>query len=246
MYSYRREEEYYEFHTRIMEVDVSDKADYRGYFDDVWSHVTQKNGKALQLTPEFHFLYLITHLAKHLVGSGAGLRMYLDLAAFILHFQDTLDWAFARRELETLRLWPFANMALTLVSRGFGVESPMPLEPVDEKIWDTFLKLTLDGGVFGRSGTDSGTTALKTQNRGRRQASRVGTLTKRLFPSAKTIESRYTYLQKRHWLLPVAWVHRLIKTGNAWDTHRKEARNIMTADLDAVEQLKALYRQMGL
>ncbi len=245
VYSYRRGEEYYEFHTRIMEVDVSDKADYRGYFDDVWSHVAQKNGKTLQLTPEYHFLYLITHLAKHLVGSGAGLRMYLDLAAFIRHFGNTLDWAAVRRELETLRLWPFANMALTLVQRGFRVESPLELDPVEKKTWDTFLKLTLDGGVFGKAGMDSGTNALKTQQR-RGKTSRVRTVTKRLFPPAKTIESRYTYLREKPWLLPVAWAHRLILTRDTWRQHTKEAQSIMTADLDTVEQIKALYRQLGL
>ena len=32
VYSYIRGVEYYEVHTDVMEVDVSDKADYKGYF----------------------------------------------------------------------------------------------------------------------------------------------------------------------------------------------------------------------
>lgn len=245
VFSYRRVEEYYEIHTHIMEVDVSDKADHREYFEAVWSHVEQKSGMTFQLTPEFHFLYLITHIAKHLVGSGAGLRMYLDLGAFIRHFGDTLDWSFIRRELETLKLWPFANVALTLVQCGFGVESPLALEPVEERTWNTFLSFTLQGGVFGQAGMDSGTNTLKAQSRGG-EITRVGAVRKRLFPSAKTIESRYTYLQKKPWLLPVAWVHRLILTRDTWRQHTKEAQGILTANLDAVEQIKALYQQLGL
>lgn len=245
VYSYRRGEEYYELHTRIMEVEVSDKANCPGYFDDVWSHVAQKNGRTLQLTPEFHFLYLLTHLAKHLVGSGAGLRMYLDLAAFIRHFGTSLDWAAVERELEGLQLRPFANMALTLVQRCFGVESPLALVPVEDKTWDAFLAFTLEGGVFGKAVMDSGTNTLKTQHRGQR-TSRAGAVAKRLFPQARTIESRYTYLRGKHWLLPVAWVHRLILTRDAWRQHTQEAQSILTADMDTVERLRELYRQLGL
>lgn len=246
VYSYLRDYELYEIHTQIMEIDVSDKADHRAYFDTMWEHVRRESGCTFHFTPEFHFLYMLTHIAKHLVSAGAGIRMYLDVAAFIRHRKDAPDWAWIRRELETLRLWPFANGVLTLVQRCFGVESPLELDPMEETTWDAFLEFTMAGGIFGQVGRDSGTNSLKNQSRGSEEISRVGTFMKRLFPSAKSIESRYTYLQDKPWLLPAAWVHRLIITRDTWQRHAREAQNIMSADLTEVQKIKDLYDQLGL
>ena len=212
----------------------------------MWEHVRRESGCTFHFTPEFHFLYMLTHIAKHLVSAGAGIRMYLDVAAFIRHRKDAPDWAWIRRELETLRLWPFANGVLTLVQRCFGVESPLELDPMEETTWDAFLEFTMAGGIFGQVGRDSGTNSLKNQSRGSEGISRVGTFMKRLFPSAKSIQSRYTYLQDKPWLLPAAWVHRLVKTRDTWQRHAREAQNILSADLTEVQKIKDLYDQLGL
>ena len=246
VYSYLRKDELYEIHTQIMEIDVSDKADHRAYFDAAWDHVRPQFGHSYRFTPEFHFLYMITHIAKHVVGSGAGIRMYLDVAAFIRHFATDLDWQYIRQELEKLQLLDFANAVLTLVKHSFGVESPLPLEPIAEDTWNTFLEFTLSGGIFGQVGRDSGSNSLKTQNRDTQKISRLGTFAKRLFPSAKTIQSRYTYLQDKPWLLPAAWIHRLIITRDTWHRHAQEAQNIISADLTQVQKIKELYSQLGL
>ena len=246
VYSYLRQDEFYEIHTQIMEIDVSGKADHRAYFDTAWDHARLASGHSYRFTPEFHFLYMITHIAKHVVSSGAGIRMYLDVAAFIRHFGDAPDWQYIRQELEKLHLADFANAVLTMTQHCFGVESPLPLKPIEEAAWNTFLEFTLSGGIFGQVGRDSGTNSLKSQNRDTQKISRLGTFAKRLFPSAKTIQSRYTYLQDKPWLLPAAWVHRLVKTKDTWQQHAREAQNIMSADLSEVQRIKNLYEQLGL
>ena len=246
VYSYLRDYELYEIHTQIMEIDVSNKADHRAYFDTMWEHVLPESGCSYRFTPEFHFLYMITHIAKHVVSSGAGIRMYLDVAAFIRYFGTSLNWEYIRRELEKLQLWDFANAALNLTQHCFGVESPLPLKPIEEAAWNTFLEFTLSGGIFGQAGWDSGTNSLKSQNRDGEKISRLRAFAKRLFPSAKTIESRYTYLQDKPWLLAAAWVHRLVKTRDTWQQHAREAQNIMSADLSEVQRIKNLYEQLGL
>ena len=246
VYSYLRQDEFYEIHTQIMEIDVSDKAHHRAYFGAAWDYAQPESGCSYRFTPEFHFLYMITHIAKHVVGSGAGIRMYLDVAAFIRHFGDAPDWQYIRQELEKLHLADFANAVLTLTQRFFGVESPLPLKPIEEAAWNTFLEFTLSGGIFGQTGRDSGTNSLKSQNRDTQKISRLGTFVKRLFPSAKTIQSRYTYLQDKPWLLPAAWVHRLIITRDTWQQHAQEAQSIMSADLTEVQKIKDLYDKLGL
>ncbi|MCD8021414.1 MAG: nucleotidyltransferase family protein, partial [Lachnospiraceae bacterium] len=88
VFSYYKDIEYYEIHSDIMEIDVTDKADYRGFFKHMWEHTVRVDDYVWEFTPEYHFIYLLAHIAKHIYSSGAGVRMYLDLAAFILLFQN--------------------------------------------------------------------------------------------------------------------------------------------------------------
>ena len=246
VFSYTKDVEYYEIHSEIMEVNVSDKADYRGYFRDPWQYAEASGDHRHQFRPEFHFLYLLTHIAKHVTGSGAGVRMYLDVAAFLRRFGTSLDWDWIRQELEKLRFADFANIVLLLVQESFGVESPIPLQAVEEETMGAFLEFTMAGGVFGRVGRDSGTQSLKNQSRGREKISRIGAVAGRLFPAAKTIESRYTYLKEKPWLLPAAWIHRLVKTRDTWQQHTEEAQNILLADKEEVRRIQKLYEKLGL
>lgn len=246
VFSYTKDVEYYEIHSEIMEVNVSDKADYRGYFRDPWQYAEASGDHRHQFRPEFHFLYLLTHIAKHVTGSGAGVRMYLDVAAFLRRFGTSLDWDWIRQELEKLRFVDFANIVLLLVQESFGVESPIPLQAVEEETMGAFLEFTMAGGVFGRVGRDSGTQSLKNQSRGREKISRIGAVAGRLFPAAKTIESRYTYLKEKPWLLPAAWIHRLVKTRDTWQQHTEEAQNILLADKEEVRKIQKLYEKLGL
>ncbi len=246
VYSYIKDSEYYEIHTELLEVDVSEKADYRGYFRDLWDHVTEVEERRYQFFPEYHFLYMLVHIAKHITGSGAGLRMYLDVAVFLRHYGHGLDWDYISRELKELELSGFANTVLTLVQEAFGISSPMALDPVEEETLASFLEFTVNGGVFGQNSRDSGVNSLKNESRNSGAVSRFGTIARRLFPSAKTIESRYTYLQDKPWLLPAAWAHRLIRTKDKIHDHAREAQNILSADMDEVQELTRLYEKIGL
>lgn len=250
-YSYRKGVEYYEIHTDVMEIDVSDKADYTGYYSHIWEHTCPaqvvKLSHGLEFTPEFHFLYLLTHIAKHISASGAGVRMYLDIAFFVRHFGDALDWSWVAGELEKLAFTDFANMVFSAVERWFGVESPLPLRAVDEAVMDDFLEFTLSGGIYGYVGRDKGTVFLKQQGRNdREEVSRVRTILNHAFPPVSSMENRYPYLQKRPWLLPAAWVHRLVASRSEWARFASHTRQILDADEDEVKKLKRIYKELGL
>lgn len=246
VFSYRRGAEYYEIHSHVLETDISERADYREYFSRVWDHAEPLRGHAYVLKPEYHLLYLLTHIAKHIHGSGAGARMYLDLAFFIKHFGDRLDWAWFRGELEKLNFYDFTNMAFTFVRREFGVESPIPLRAVEEQTYQDFVSFTMAGGTFGKFGRDSAVIQLKNQDIHAENVSRGKTLLHRFFPPASQIERRYTYLQGRHWLLPAAWVHRVIKNRDLIGRRVQEAQDIVTADAEEVLKLKRIYQEIGL
>lgn len=246
VYSYIKDNEFYEIHTELLEVDVSEKANCREYFRNLWEHAVSVENHQFRFEPEYHFLYLLAHLAKHVTGSGAGIRMYLDVAVFLQHYGNTLDWTMVEEELEKLSLRNFANVVFAFVEVYFGIRSPIEVKTIDPAVMDSFVKFTMDGGIFGKVGRDSGTVSLQEEFRNSGETTRAGTLINRLFPSAKSIQSRYTYLQDKPWLLPVAWLHRLIKTGNRLDVHTQEVRNILAADMEEVRKMTRLYKEIGL
>lgn len=246
VFSYLKGMEYYEIHTDVMEVDVSDKAEYQKYFGHTWERAKLSQGHTWLLSPEDHLIYLLTHIAKHISGSGAGIRMYMDIAVYLRYFEGRLDWEYLQKEIKILCFTDFLNMVLAVVRKYFGVKSPVPLRPVDAQVLEDFMEFTMEGGTFGHAGRDSGLISLKSQDRNVDSVSRVRTFLHRLFPPAESIESRYTYLQGRHWLLPAAWVHRLLRTRDAWGDHAKEAQSIMNTDTEEVLKLKRIYREIGL
>lgn len=243
VFSYIRGREFYEVHVDIMEVDVSEKADYRGYFQNMWSHTVPAEGRSRRFRPEYHFLYLLTHIAKHINGSGAGARMYLDVAAFVKHFRQELDWAWVETELKRLSLWEFASTVLSAVEAWFGVEPPMGVLRPTEQTLAEFTEFTMEAGVFGHHNREGALATLKQEPE---DTSRLGIIVHRLFPPAEQIENRYTYLRGKHWLLPVAWIHRLVKTRGTWNDHAHEAGVILSADQREVDRQARIMRSIGL
>ncbi|MCR5736922.1 MAG: nucleotidyltransferase family protein [Eubacterium sp.] len=246
VYSYRKGVEHYEIHTDVMEVDVSDRADYQKYFSHTWERAKLKEGQTYVFSPEDHLIYVLTHIAKHINGSGAGIRMYLDVAVFLKYFEGKLNVEYLQQELEKLAFKDFSNMVFTLVEKVFEVKSPLSLWNIPEDIFQDFLEFTMKGGTFGKVGRDAGLISLKQTTQEGEEVSRGKTLRKRLFPSAGSIESRYTYLRGKHWLLPIAWVHRFFKTRDTWGEHSREAKSIMKTDKEKVERLQRIYKEIGL
>ncbi len=246
VYSYIKGAEYYEIHSEVLETDISERADYREYFSHIWDYAEPLREHVYVLRPEYHLLYLLTHIAKHIHGSGAGARMYLDIAFFLKHFGNDLDWAWFCGELEKLNFYDFTNMVFTFVKREFGVDIPIPLHPVDEETYQAFVEFTMAGGTFGKFGRDSAVIQLKNQDINEENVSKGKTLLRRFFPPAAQIEPRYTYLQGKHWLLPIAWVHRVIKNRDLIGSRMQEAQNIMNADTEEVLKLKRIYQEIGL
>lgn len=178
VFSYLKGIEYYEIHTDVMEVDVSDKADYKEYFSHTWERAKLVEDHTWVLSPEDHLLYLLAHIAKHISSSGAGIRMYLDIAVFLQHFGDTLDWDYLQKELEKLVFADFVNMVLTVVQVYFEVESPILLKKIDNQVLDDFMEFTMAGGTFGHAGRDSGLIYLKKQDRNDESVSRTKNISK--------------------------------------------------------------------
>lgn len=245
VYSYEKNNEHYEIHTELLDSNLNNNADYQGYFRDFWNHTVHVDQHTYTPDPEYHLLYLLMHIAKHVYGSGAGIRMYLDIAFYLRAYREQIDWDHFQHEVHTLKIDRFVNTVFTAVEKWFDIKSPIPLKAVDNSFMDEFLTFTLNGGVFGHNSKAAKLSEVRKNSKGG-SVKRADTLLKRAFPSADTIKSRYTYLDGKPWLLPVAWVHRFFKKKGTTAGYLEESKEILKTNKKDIIELNDFYRKIGI
>lgn len=120
IWSYSKDIEHYDIHTRVLASDITPNKEGLEYFKDIFNNAVLTDKKlTYNLTPEYHLLYLIQHVAKHLYVQGAGVRMFLDIAVYLKHF-DHLNWNYINTELEKIELLDFSYNMFSLCNFWFN------------------------------------------------------------------------------------------------------------------------------
>lgn len=247
--TYVKDGEYYEMHLDLLEVSLNDFADQSAFFHSAWENARPfGDGCAYELNREYHFIYLIAHLAKHVCYGGAGVRLFLDIAAYVWHYQE-MDWEKVWTWLDQLRLSTFARHVFYICFRFF--ELPQPGDPFEmpEASYAVFCDYILSAGTFGLY---RGANAAESEVR--RQAASAGSLERAkrsaarsyLFPSYENMRVNYPFVDGRPLLLPAAWAVRFLKVFS--EKGRKASghlQNISAAD-NHVEAQRRLFDRLEL
>lgn len=242
-YTYQRGAELYELHTNLMDASLDGRSDLPAYFADAWRHARPVTGRCFEPETEFHFLYTLCHLAKHLYAGGAGLRMYLDAALFLRHHGGHMDWSAVRQEMEALKLGDFLDTVLTCCESWFGVTAPCEFhrsEAVGE-----LLTYTLDADLFGKLRDNS---VIQMRNRREHTDSdgKAKALKRIFFPPYEALVKRYTYIENRKWLIPAALLHRAAVNLKNLPARTRTIRTIAGTDRDAVNTYDDFMNRIGL
>ena len=199
----------------------------------------------------FHFLYLLMHIRKHLINDGIGIRQFMDLAVVIKYCPE-LNWKWIEASLEQLKLLKFAHVCFSLVERWFEINVPVDLEKIDGNLFEQITEYVLKNGVFGFSNTDNKNN--REYNplifaKGPLWLKRIKKTVKILFPNYESMKGNtsFTYLSKRPYLLPVAWIHRcsiLLVQGDK----SKSVNTIKSSFIarDEIEKRKVILEKLGL
>ncbi len=238
-YSYIKDDEYYEIHTNLFDVRLKDRADMTEYFSSAWLHAKKDSGLRFVPDTEFHLIYIICHLAKHLSTGGAGIRMYLDVALYILRYDSVISWERTEEEFKKLGLERFFHTVLSAVNEWFYVKASCDFENFGEELSE-LLEFTLDSDIFGHS-RDNSAIKLRGEERSKRR-----TALKILFPPAEQLENRYTFLKRSRILLPLAWIVRVFKNFGLIPKKIKELVNLKKAEISEVESFDSFMREIGL
>lgn len=165
----------------------------------------------LTMPPHEHLLYLILHAYKHFVYSGIGLRQFCDIGLWARAYHDRIDWQRLHDQCAGVHAATFAAAAFRIARAYLDIDFDLP------GLWDgdvdvePLLHDTLCGGVYGSNSYTRLHSSTVTLNAVK--ASRTGgksSILRTVFPKRAYLERRYPYLKKRPYLLPVAWVQRIV------------------------------------
>ena len=198
---------YIELHRHLFDSAEDAHDELNRFFADL--NTTEIDG-FLAMPPHEHLLYLLLHAYKHFVRSGIGLRQFCDIGLWARAYHAEIDWQRLHEQCESVHAATFAAAAFRIARDDLGIEFDLPA-PWDGSIdVEPLLHDSLCGGVYGTNDLTrlhSSTVTLNAVKSSRK--GRKSTVLRTIFPEKAYLESRYPYLKKRPYLLPVAWVQRI-------------------------------------
>lgn len=214
VWTYTRDAVIFEIHDHMMYESLASSIDYCGYFDRVWDHASPVEGSARwEMDEDFHFLYLLTHTAKHIVNKGSGFRPFLDMAFFARQAGQRIDWQAVTAQLEQLALLDFTKTCFAFCQRWFGVSMPIASAGLDDSFYEEATRKAFRDGLFGLENEENQTAA--SAKAMRRFAlpywlAAFALTWSKLFPSYRDMRliGWYSFVDGRPWLMPAAWLYR--------------------------------------
>lgn len=239
-FSYLKDTEFYEFHSDLVDTKIPCAPKLGEYFSNAWQYSEVDGEKRRKLSADYHFIYVIAHMAKHLYSSGAGIRMYLDVAMFLTKEREALNLKFIEEELTRLGLGRFYMTVISCVKDWFDTEINCETAYVSSEITDRLLKYTLDSDIFGKT-RDHSVITLRNSEKPKASAIRQA-----LFPNAEELEKRYTFVKGKKWLLPAAWAVRAVKNSSRIGSKMSDIKELSSADYNDVADYDSFMKSLGL
>lgn len=203
---------YLEVHTGIVYQMTFSGVDYGEYYKNVFDNTVLKKDKTYELNKEYHFVYLIVHLAKHFYHIGAGIRMFLDISIFVRYFENDLNWSYINRELCKLNLDKFALNVFFICNEFLGGNIPNVSNDIFGNDDLKVLEYILNIGVFGHNRSEDNLYSISfgtitADKKGIYAAiSRLKVFFKLVFPTTSILA-----VGESKWRLPFAWIKRWYK-----------------------------------
>lgn len=233
----------YEIHDNLVYEELVTQDKQERFFNDCWKYV--KDGV---LDPSFHFLFLVLHLRKHLMNSGVGFRQFMDLA-LMSKKEPSLNWPWIEENLRKLDLFDFASRCAGFIKQWFGIDIPMATALPDDTFFETATQAIFNNGIFGFENSDNQKNATVNAIRKSNSVSK-GTAHKVItyvFPPYKTLSGNkiYSYLHGRPYLLPVAYVHHIIRGFSHFSASKRDMKNNF-ANSDEIQKRDEYLKKWGL
>lgn len=224
-----------ELHKRLI---PSYNKDYYTYYGDGWERAKLVAGTSYAMSAEDAWIFLFTHFAKHYRGGGIGCRYVTDLWLY-RKAHPALDECYIRQELEQLQLTEFYENILQLLQVWF-LDAPTNIK------MDYMTDFIFASGSWGASDSKVLSDAVRDTNHFHGRGGRIRYMWHALFPEMEVLRGKYPYLQRRPWMAPFAWLHRLFSKLFERNIFRKQQKNLSILTKENVELQKKMLEYVGL
>ncbi len=249
VYNYRKGIEYYEFHTSLISEDVLESEKLYEYFSNAFEHTKKTSTNTMEFDDDFHLIYLISHIAKHIYYGGAGIRMYLDIALFVKEKSKSFDFSSFLLTTKELKIDKFACTVIKAACEWFSIDIPAIIDDtadISDETLSALYNFTLDKGIFGNTMSSSGEATVHLMKKKGSKHPKLASVLSVAFPSLKTMKLKYTYLNKAPFLLPLAWVHRFFSNAGKIKSRKQKLQDIITTDNSSINKHQILLERIGL
>ena len=165
------------------------------------------------------YIYMCLHMIKHFLAEGIGIKPIMDLLLYTKRYKEEIDYRRVSEIMHHLKYDKFIEVIMCIGVRylGFSTEEVFPFD-CDEATADKVLADMEGGGMFGHDEEwRKGFKMVYNEHRfSRFRADDYAEYMKtwdfrRKVRSGYVMKKRYPYLVKYGFLLPVAWIHRIVR-----------------------------------
>lgn len=233
----------FELHHDLLYDQPSNPSELTEYFKGAWDFTKQGNNTLKSsLDSSFHFLYLLVHLRKHFVYCGVGIRQFVDLVVMCQKADLNIEWL--QSQLDQLNLSGFASMCMGICERWFDMKLPFA-KPLDDDFFELSTDKIFCNGVFGTQDKENANTLTHYSVT---KKGRASVLLSYIFPSYKNVKDAeyYSYVNHKPYLLPVVWIHRVVRllVKGADDSQKNHA--IAIFDGEQSKKYDEFFKKWGL
>lgn len=202
VYDYRKSNVLIEMHTKIVSGKVGSSNAEKAFLDAI--NYAKFDGYCGALNPDYHFAYLITHIAHHFWFYGAGIKLIFDLAVYQKAVE--IDYDSVMNKLQEIGLERFAKVILSVCSKWFSVGVDYN---ADTRVTERFIA---SFGAFGNSNRNNSAVIERKELEEGKKSSAFMTRLRLLFPAYSKLKNipYIKFIEGKPWLTPFAWIYRII------------------------------------
>lgn len=226
---------YYEFHSSL-----NSAFSFSELFSEPFTKTKpSQNSLGVVFEDEYFYMHIVTHLYKHFVIEGCGIRPFCDLYVFE-KTHPNLKMDFIRETLSRYDLGEFFESVFNL-SKCFFQDKPYD---ENQKAVATFI---FKCGDHGSNAIRQLTEADPNKKQALSFWSKLRFAMEIYFPPAKNLKYRYPVLEKAPVLLPFYWVKRAFHTiFFKKEALRDQKRRIDSVNSEEIKEAQKIYKMMGL
>lgn len=218
-----------EVHIQLYD-DIAEDVWFAGVSDDSLicqehKKVCTADGAYYTLGDTDHIIFIILHMIKHFILCGMSLRMMTDTAVFMSSGKDILDFNRIWSVMRKLKYDGFLTSVLWAMVKycGFSADDFPGIGAFDSEKVELILSDVEKGGWLGKNDYTARKESWQEYSRmvfAEKKGNihyraymlkwQIGLNIKTFFPPKERLVKDYPFLNKFFWLIPFAWIHRII------------------------------------